>query len=141
QRFEAGISSEIDLRQAQTLVESARVSVAQLTRQREQAENALRRLVGTSLDGLPAPRPLDDHGIVTDVPAGLPSDLLVQRPDIRAAEQRLRAANADIGAARAAFFPRISLTGSVGTASGELTGLFQAGTAVWSFVPSLVQPI
>lgn len=141
QRFEAGISSEIDLRQAQTLVESARVSVATLTRQRAQAENALRRLVGASLEGLPAPRPLGEQGIVTDVPAGLPSDLLAQRPDLRAAEQRLRAAHADVGAARAAFFPRISLTGSLGTASGDLTGLFAPGTAVWSFVPQVVQPI
>lgn len=141
QRFEAGISSEIDLRQAQTLVESARVSVATLTRQREQAQNALRRLVGTSIEGLPAARPLDEQGIVTDIPAGVPSDLLVQRPDIRAAEQRLRAANADIGAARAAFFPRISLTASAGSASRDLSGLFESGTAVWSFVPQLVQPI
>lgn len=141
QRFEAGVSSEIDFRQAQTLVESARVSVASLTRQRAQAENALRRLVGAPVDGLPEPRPLGEPGVVTDIPAGLPSDLLTQRPDIRAAEQRLRAANADVGAARAAFLPRIGLTGSVGTASGELTGLFGPGTAVWSFVPQIVQPI
>ena len=75
------------------------------------------------------------------MPAGLPSDLLAVRPDIRAAEQQLIAANANIGAARANFFPRITLTGSAGSASGELSGLFKSGSFGWSFAPQLVLPI
>src|SRR5690606_4015630 len=90
---------------------------------------------------LPPPTPLAEHAIVADLRAGLPSDLLTQRPDIRADEQRLRGANANIGAARAAFLPRIGLTASGGTASNELAGLFGGGTGVWSFAPQLVQPI
>ncbi|MGB7480651.1 MAG: efflux transporter outer membrane subunit, partial [Burkholderiaceae bacterium] len=78
---------------------------------------------------------------VTDIPAGLPSELLARRPDIRAAEQRLRAANANIGAARAAFFPRISLTATLGSASNELSGLFKSGSMAWSFAPQLLLPI
>ncbi|HYD62507.1 MAG TPA: efflux transporter outer membrane subunit, partial [Noviherbaspirillum sp.] len=89
----------------------------------------------------PPAQMLTGQSIVTDIPAGLPSDLLERRPDIRAAEQRLRASNANIGAARAAFFPRISLTASAGTASGELSGLFESGSQSWSFMPQLVLPI
>jgi multidrug efflux system outer membrane protein len=99
-------------------------------------------LVGQSLSNdLPAPRPLSDEQIVGDIPAGLPSDLLTQRPDIRSAEQSLLAANANIGAARAAFFPQISLTAGVGTASSQLSGLFDAGSRAWSFAPQMVLPI
>jgi len=141
QRFEVGASSALDLRQIETLYHSARVAVASLARQRAQAENALTLLVGRPLTDLPAPKPLSQMSIVTDIPAGLPSDLLVRRPDIRAAEQSLIASNANIGAARAAFFPRISLTAGVGTASGELSGLFDSGSGTWSFVPQLVLPI
>ncbi|MGN6388317.1 MAG: efflux transporter outer membrane subunit, partial [Burkholderiaceae bacterium] len=82
-----------------------------------------------------------EQGIVDDIPPGLPSELLVRRPDIRAAEQQLRSANAQIGAARAAFFPRISLTAGLGTASTQLSDLFDAGSRTWSFVPQLVLPI
>ncbi|HZW14260.1 MAG TPA: AdeC/AdeK/OprM family multidrug efflux complex outer membrane factor [Noviherbaspirillum sp.] len=141
QRFEVGASSALDLRQNETLVQSARASLATLTRQRAQASNALNLLVGTPTASLPAAQPLSEQSIVTDIPAGLPSDLLTQRPDIRASEQRLQAANANIGAARAAFFPRVSLTAGIGTASNELSGLFDAGSRTWSFSPQMVLPI
>lgn len=141
QRFEVGASSALDLRQNETLVQSARASLATLTRQRAQATNALTLLVGRPLGDLPAAQTLSGQNIVTEIPPGLPSDLLTRRPDIRAAEQRLRATNANIGAARAAFFPRISLTGSIGTASNQLDGLFESGSRTWSFVPQLVLPI
>jgi multidrug efflux system outer membrane protein len=112
-----------------------------LARQRAQAENALTLLVGKSLADLPPAQSLSEQDVLTDIPAGLPSDLLIRRPDIRAAEQRLKAANANIGAARAAFFPRISLTAGIGTASNALSGLFEAGSRTWSFAPQLAQPI
>ena len=140
-RFDVGASSALDYRLTQTLVESARVSVAQLQRQRAQAQNALTLLVGKDVDGLPAAQLLSDEKIVTDIPAGLPSDLLTRRPDIRSAEQSLLAANANIGAARAAFFPKISLTGSFGSASSTLGGLFDSGSGAWSFGPQLSLPI
>lgn len=141
QRFDVGASSALDLRQNEILVQSARASLATLTRQRTQAANALTLLVGKPLADLPAAHNLSEQNIVTEIPAGLPSDLLGHRPDIRAAEQRLRASNANIGAARAAFFPRISLTASTGTASNDLSGLFESGSRTWSFVPQLVLPI
>ena len=141
QRFEVGASSALDLRQNETLVQSARASLATLTRQRAQASNALTLLVGSVPANLPAAQTLSDQRIVADIPAGLPSDLLTQRPDIRAAEQRLKAANANIGAARAAFFPRISLTAGIGTASSDLSGLFETGSRTWSFAPQMVLPI
>lgn len=141
QRFDVGASSALDLRQNETLVQSARASLATLARQRAQASNALTLLVGTQPTGLPPEQDLSAQNIVTDIPAGLPSDLLTRRPDIRAAEQRLKAANANIGAARAAFFPRISLTAGIGTASNALDGLFDAGSRTWSFAPQLVLPI
>jgi multidrug efflux system outer membrane protein len=141
QRFDVGASSALDLRLSETLVLSARVALATLDRQRAQAENALTLLVGKPLEGLPPPLSLDEQNIVTDIPAGLPSDLLARRPDIRAAEQRLQSSNANIGAARAAFFPRISLTAGIGTASNDLSGLFGAGSKTWSFLPQLVLPI
>jgi len=141
QRFDVGASSALDLKQEEVLVQTARVSLATLTRQRAQALNALTLLVGKPLTGLPPAHSLAEQNIVTDIPAGLPSDLLTRRPDIRAAEQSLIAANANIGAARAAFFPRISLTAALGTASPELSGLFDAGSDTWSFVPQLTLPI
>jgi outer membrane protein, multidrug efflux system len=141
QRFEVGASSALDLRQNETLVHSARASVATFARQRVQAANALTLLVGKPLTDLPAAQTLSEQNIATEIPAGLPSELLERRPDIHAAEQRLRAANASIGAARAAFFPRISLTASTGTASNDLSGLFDSGSRTWSFVPQLVLPI
>jgi multidrug efflux system outer membrane protein len=140
-RFEVGATSALDLRQFETLLQSARVSVVTLARQRAQAGNALALLTGKSIENLPAAQALSDQGILMDIPAGLPSDLLENRPDIRQFEHRLKAANANIGAARAAFFPRISLTASRGTASRTLSGLFNAGSGAWSFAPQLVLPI
>jgi multidrug efflux system outer membrane protein len=141
QRFEVGASSALDLRQSEALLASTRAALATLARQRAQAANALALLIGKPLADLPAAQSLQEQNIVTDIPPGLPSDLLTRRPDIRAAEHRLRAANANIGAARAAFFPRISLTGSVGSASNELSGLFEGGSRSWTFLPQLVMPI
>lgn len=141
QRFDVGASSALDLRQSEILVQSARAALASLIRQQAQAANALTLLAGKPLTDLPQAQSLSEQDIVTDIPAGLPSDLLVRRPDIRAAEQRLKAANAGIGAARAAFFPRISLTAATGTASNALSGLFEAGSRTWSFAPQLVLPI
>lgn len=141
QRFEVGASSALNLRENEILVYSARATLAAVTRQRAQAVNALTLLVGKPLGDLPAPQTLSDQNIVTDIPPGLPSELLARRPDIRSAEQRLIASNANIGAARAAFFPRISLTAGIGTASSDLSGLFESGSRTWSFVPQLVLPI
>lgn len=140
-RFENGASSEIDFRLAQSLTESARATLAQLQRQRAVDLNTLGLLVGQPVG------PDYRVGVTTqdvrlpDVPAGLPSEVLVQRPDVRQAEQQLVAANANIGAARAAFFPRISLTAGVGTASSELSGLFSGGSWGLTVAPSLLQPI
>lgn len=141
QRFDVGASSALDLRLNETLVLSARIALSTLSRQRAQAENALTLLVGKPLADLPPPQTLASQNLVTDIPAGLPSELLTQRPDIRAAEQRLQASNANIGAARAAFFPRITLTAGVGSASNALSGLFEAGSRTWSFAPQLALPI
>ncbi|WP_414442960.1 efflux transporter outer membrane subunit [Burkholderia sp. 22PA0106] len=141
-QFDNGTGSELDLRQAQTVVEQALANQQAQARARAQAVNALVLLVGEPLpDDLPAGLPLNNQNLLTDIPAGLPSDLLTRRPDIMEAEQTLRAANANIGAARAAFFPKISLTAAFGTASPTLGGLFKAGTAAWSFAPNIALPI
>ena len=141
-RFDNGASSQVDLRQAESLLESARVALAQATRQRALDENALVLLLGQPLPAaMPGGLPITAPAILPKLAAGLPSDLLTRRPDIRQAEQQLLAANANIGAARAAFFPRITLTGSVGSASSELSGLFKAGSGAWSFAPQLLQPL
>ncbi|KVX16291.1 multidrug transporter, partial [Burkholderia ubonensis] len=141
-KFDNGTGSELDLRQAQTIVETALANQQAQARARAQAVNALVLLIGQPLpDDLPPGLPLDAQNFLTDIPAGLPSDLLARRPDIMEAEQSLLAANANIGAARAAFFPRISLTGAFGTASPTLGGLFKAGTAAWSFAPQITMPI
>ncbi|AZG15778.1 AdeC/AdeK/OprM family multidrug efflux complex outer membrane factor [Cupriavidus pauculus] len=139
--FEEGIASRLDLRQSQTQVENARASLARYTRLVAQDANALALLVGTSLPpDLPAGLTLDQN-LLAEVPAGMPSDLLQNRPDILEAEHRLKSANADIGAARAAFFPRIQLTASGGTASRQLSGLFDAGSGTWLFQPQITLPI
>jgi len=141
-KFDNGAASELDFRQAESLLEGAKVALAQQTRQRAQDENALVLLLGQALPAdLPPWQPLTTQQFVADLPAGLPSEVLVRRPDVRAAEQQLVAANANIGAARAAFFPRITLTGSVGSASSELTGLFKSGTFAWTFAPQALLPI
>lgn len=137
----AGTSSELDVRQARTLVNQAQAQQALYTRRIAQDVNALQLLLGGKIPtGLPNSSPLAMSAI-SKVPAGLPADLLLNRPDIRAAEHQLLAANANIGAARAAFFPRISLTASVGSASSDLDGLFNGGSDSWSFAPQISVPI
>jgi len=157
-----GAASELDQRLAQTLLESARVTLAQQMRQRALDENALSLLLGQALPKAalpnPHPNPLPEGDgeqklqrevyapqltqlHFAELPAGLPSDLLERRPDIRQAEQLLIASNANIGAARAAFFPRIILTAGAGSASGELAGLFKDGSWGWTWAPQLVLPL
>lgn len=140
-RFEAGASSQLDLRQAQTRVDSARVDIALFTAQLAQSENALNLLVGTRVPSELLPTELGAVAVLKELAPGLPSDVLLHRPDILQAEHGLRGATANIGAARAAFFPRISLSSSLGTASAKLTDLFQPGSAVWSFVPQISVPL
>lgn len=145
-RFDNGVTSELDLRQAESLTEAARASLAQLVRQRAFDENTLTLLIGQPITPdlavvLPAGKGLADVTLMADVPVGLPSDVLVRRPDIRQAEQQLVAANANIGAARAAFFPRIALTTSVGSASSGLSGLFKSGSWGWTLAPQMLLPI
>jgi multidrug efflux system outer membrane protein len=140
-RFENGVTSKLDLDQAVSLVEQARTTLAQAQRQRAQDLNLLTLLIGQQIpDNLPPGATLASTQL-PDLPAGMPSDLLISRPDVRAAEQQLIAANADIGAARANYFPRISLTGSGGTASSELSGLFKSGSFGWSFAPQAILPL
>src|SRR3989442_7063623 len=141
-QFDTGTAPELTLRQAESVVEQANATNAALVRARAQAENGLVLLVGQPLPAdLPAPLPMGEEKILADIPAGLPSDLLTRRPDILQAEALLRSENANIGAARAAFFPRVSLTASVGTASAALSGLFGAGSLAWAFAPQLLAPI
>ncbi|MBI3144221.1 MAG: efflux transporter outer membrane subunit, partial [Pseudogulbenkiania sp.] len=141
-RFDVGTVTALDLSTADSQVQTAKSNLASLMQQRAQAENALMLLVGQSLPAdLPAGNAFDAQGLLADLPAGLPSDLLEQRPDIIQAEHQLKAANADIGAARAAFFPSISLTGSYGTASSQLSNLFKPGQLAWSFIPQVNLPI
>ena len=139
--FDLGVASALEMRQAKSAVDSARVNLAIYTRLLAQSRNALELLLGQSVPNEQLqPIGLDQH-LLARLPAGLPSDLLLQRPDILQAEHRLKAANADIGAARAAFYPRIGLTGSLGSASTELGELFSSGSGFWSFVPSISVPI
>ncbi len=141
-QFYNGTATELALRQSEGVVEQAQANYTAYVRLRVQAENALVLLIGQPLPAdLPPLSGLGNQAILTDIPAGLPSDLLTRRPDIQQAEAALRAANANIGAARAAFFPNISLTGSLGTASSTLGGLFGGGSLAWSFLPSIVAPI
>ena len=137
---EVGVASALDLSQARTSVESARVQLARYTRQVAQDENNLTLLLGTGLPANLVTQPLSDD-LLSEVPAGLPSDLLQRRPDILQAEHNLKAANANIGAARAAFFPSISLTANAGTLSPDLGGLFKGGSGTWSFAPQINIPI
>jgi outer membrane protein, multidrug efflux system len=141
-QFNTGVGTELSVRQAETVVEQAKANYSAQIRGRAQAENALVLLLGQPLPGdLPPPATLNAQAVLADIPAGLPSDLLTRRPDIMQAEATLRGANANIGAARAAFFPTISLTGNLGTASAALAGLFGAGSLAWSFLPSITLPI
>jgi multidrug efflux system outer membrane protein len=138
---EVGVSSALDLSQARTAVETARVSLARYQRQVAQDRNSLTTLLGTRIPvDLPEARGLDAD-LLSEMPAGMPSELLTRRPDILEAEHALLAANANIGAARAAFFPSISLTANAGTSSSQLSGLFDAGSGSWLFSPSISLPI
>ncbi len=136
-----GVASDLDLRQVQTQVEAARADVARYTGLLAVDRQELQLLVGAPLDEALLPDGLADVSVPRAVSAGLSSDVLLTRPDILAAEHQLRAANASIGAARAAFFPRITLTAGVGTVSDELSGLFGSGTGTWSFAPQITAPI
>ncbi|MGQ7815218.1 AdeC/AdeK/OprM family multidrug efflux complex outer membrane factor [Metapseudomonas furukawaii] len=139
--FDVGVADALSLSQARTAVESAQVSLAQYSRLVAQDRNALIQLLGTGLpENLPRGMHLDDD-LLAEVPAGLPSDLLQRRPDVLQAEHQLKAANANIGAARAAFFPSVSLTANAGSLSDELSGLFDAGSGSWLFQPSISLPI
>lgn len=143
-RFDNGAASALDLRQAESLAATARATLAQQQRQRSQDLNALALLLGQSVPDslLPSvPVGAEPAALLRDVPEGLPSDLLERRPDIRQAEQQLLATNANIGAARAAFFPRISLTTSLGSASTELSGLFKDGSWGFTLAPQALLPI
>jgi multidrug efflux system outer membrane protein len=150
-KAELGVASDLALRQAQTSVESARVDVARYTSQIAQDRNALALVVGAPIPDAWLPTGLDDalaalgawgtSGSRNDLPAGLPSTLLLRRPDVLQAEHQLQAANANIGAARAAFYPRISLTANAGTSSSALSGLFKGGSGSWTFAPQVSLPI
>lgn len=140
--YNGGVSSDQDLAQAESTVRSAEADVASYTRQVRQDVDALRLLAGTDLPAtLLKNATLDSNWQFPQTPAGLPSDLLTRRPDIIAAEHTLKAANANIGAARAAFFPSITLTASGGSTSSSLGHLLEGGTGAWSFAPSISLPI
>lgn len=140
--LEAGTTTELALRQAATTVDTARANLAAYTRQAAQDRNALVLLIGAPIpEDLAFTTDLDAETLSADLPVGIPSEVLQRRPDVLAAEHQLIAANADIGAARAAFFPRITLTGNFGTASNQLSGLFKPGSAAWSYSPQITLPI
>ena len=140
-RREVGLVGDLDYLAADGALQNALADFASLERERAAAANALALLVGQSSAELPVGRRLSEQGVVADLAVGLPAEVLVRRPDVLAAEQRLIAANANIGAARAAFLPRIGLTGTFGTASEALSGLFRAGSEAWSFQPVLSLPL
>ena len=140
-RREVGIAGDLDYLQADGALELARAELANLSRQRANAASALTLLVGQAPANLPAAKPLSQQGWTTSLVVDLPSAVLLNRPDVLAAEQKLVAANANIGAARAAFLPRIGLTAVFGTASARLAGLFDSGSGAWSFQPVLSQPL
>lgn len=156
--YDAGRTGELDLRTAESQVLTARFNLSAALQQRDRAANALVLLVGQPLPaGLPPPTPLDAQALLAELPAGLPSEVLLRRPDVASAEHALLSANAQIGAARAAFFPSISLTAGAGSASAafvgdtsrvgaggssvELAGLFGSGSGFWSFIPRIDVPI
>jgi len=140
-RYDVGIASELDLRRAQSQVDAARGDVARFTQLAAQDENALNLLVGSPVPQELLPSELDGVSPPREISPGLSSEVLLRRPDVLEAEHRLRASNANIGAARAAFFPRISLTTNIGTASAGLSRLFGSGQETWSFVPQITLPI
>jgi multidrug efflux system outer membrane protein len=140
--FGGGTSTELALRQAETTVDTARANIAEYDRQLAQDRDALQLLLGAPIpEDIDFSRGLDRANMVAELEEGIPSDVLVRRPDILAAEHQLMAANAQIGAARAAFLPSIELTGSFGTESSQLSGLFKPGTRAWAFSPQISVPI
>lgn len=140
-RYDIGIAPELDVRQVQTRVDAARVDMARYTQLTAQDQNALNLLVGSPVPENLLPEALNSIAPLPEVSPGTSSRVLLSRPDILQAEDLLKSANADIGAARAAFFPRISLTSAVGTASDDLTGLFAPGTGLWNYGAQIVMPI
>ena len=138
---EVGVASALDLSQSRTAVEGARVKLAQYQRLVAQDQNNLTVLLGTGLPANLAGGQLLANDLLSEMPTGLPSDLLQRRPDILGAEHQLKAANANIGAARAAFFPSISLTANAGSLSPDLSGLFDGGSGTWLFAPKINLPI
>jgi NodT family efflux transporter outer membrane factor (OMF) lipoprotein len=140
-RQERGIGNNLDVRQAEQLLYTARGQVAAAERAIAQQEHALSLLLGHAPGDIDRGRPLEALAAPPDVPAGLPSSLLERRPDIRQAEQELIAANAEIGAARAEYFPRISLTGLLGVQSRSLSGLISGGAGLWSAGLGAAAPI
>ena len=140
--YDRDTTTLLSLRQAESALDAARASLAQYQRQLEQDTHALTLVLGQGIPtDLPSAMDINTEGLLAEIPEGLPSDLLTHRPDVLSAEHSLRAANANIGAARAAFFPSIQLTASGGTASDRLNGLFRAGSGSWSFAPSITLPI
>jgi len=140
-RYETGVASQIDLHRVRTQVETAREAVARYTQAVAQDKNTLDLLAGEILAEDLLPEAVDRLTPLEDISPGLSSEILLNRPDIIAAEHTLKAYNAQIGAARAALFPRISLTTIIGTASRELSGLFEGGSKTWTFQPQAVMPI
>jgi len=140
-RLDGGVAGILDFRQAQTLYFGATKTIPEIQRQIEETENYINILLGQNPVPIKRGRALDQQIAAPSLPPGLPLELLTRRPDIRQAEQQLIAANANIGAARAAFFPRITLSTSVGIASTQLSDLFKGGSLAWSFAPQLVLPI
>lgn len=140
-RQAGGVSTLLDLRQAEQLVFTAEQTVPRIQQQVELKENQISLLLGDGPGTVVRGRSLVEQDFPPEVPAGLPSTLLERRPDIRAAEQELIAANAEIGVARAAYFPRLTLSGALGGASTQLTSLFSGPAAVWNLVPQVTQPI
>ncbi|WOI52502.1 efflux transporter outer membrane subunit [Parvularcula sp. LCG005] len=140
--FDAGVADDLDYQRAVTSVEQAKADRARFAAQRRQSLNALMVLTGAPVSDDLLDRAADDFTpLRLDLTVGQSSDILLTRPDVQAAERTLMARNANIGAARAAFFPRISLTGSAGYASTDLDGLFSDGTGYWSFTPQISLPI
>lgn len=139
--YEADTTTRLSLRQAESAVDAARANLAQFRRQLAQDTHALTLVLGQAPGDIAPGKDLNDEHLLAELPAGLPSDLLAHRPDIMSAEHTLRAANANIGAARAAFFPSIQLTASGGTASNRLSDLFSHGSGTWSFAPTITLPI
>jgi outer membrane protein, multidrug efflux system len=140
--FELGSATQLALRQTESTVDTAKANLAQYTRQLAQDRDALQLVLGAAIPpGIDFSAGLDRDAVVSEMEMEIPSSVLVQRPDVLGAEHQLQAANADIGAARAAFFPSITLTGDYGTASAQLSGLFKHGSQAWGFAPQISVPI